>query len=80
MADIALRGLSTNVHQAIREAAVQNHRSINGEILARLEASVMPREIAVEELLARIRVRSSRSALGELEDGDVREMREAGRP
>ena len=40
MPDLALRGIPEDVHRELQAAASRNHRSLNGEILARLTASV----------------------------------------
>lgn len=40
MPSVALRGVPEYVHRRLKDAARSNHRSLNGEILARLVASV----------------------------------------
>ena len=40
MPNVALRGVPDHVHRRLKDAARANHRSVNGEILARLAASV----------------------------------------
>jgi len=80
MADIALRGLTTEAHQALRDAAARNHRSLNGEILARLEASLRPSVTDVEGLLGRIRVRRERADIGSIDSAELRALKRAGRP
>lgn len=80
MTDVALRGLPSEVHQALREAAARNHRSLNGEIVARLEASVRPGPADLDGLLARIRERGRRSRLATLDDRALRALEDAGRP
>jgi hypothetical protein len=80
VADLALRGIPADVHEALRDAAVRNHRSLNGEILARLEASLGPTPVDVEGLLARIRERGARSGLAALDDAALRALEDAGRP
>ncbi len=40
MPNVALRGVPETVHRRLKDAARANHRSVNGEILARLAASV----------------------------------------
>ena len=40
MPNVALRGVPETVHRRLKDAARANHRSMNGEILARLAASV----------------------------------------
>jgi hypothetical protein len=79
MPDVALRGMSAAMHKALKEAAERNHRSLNGEILARLERSVMGERVDLGALLARIDERRSRLAL-ELDEETLREFREEGRP
>ena len=79
MPDIALRGMSPSVHSALREAAERNHRSLNGEILARLEASVRPTPLQVDTLLARIQARKARLGSLELGEEELRALRDNGR-
>ena len=80
MADLALRDIPGWLHQELKLAARRNHRSLNGEILARLTASVRGGPVDPAALLERIRLR--REALGpvDLTDETLREMRDAGRP
>lgn len=80
MAQIALRGIPDPLHQALRRSAEQNHRSLNREILARLEASVHDRITDVEGLLERIRRR--REEIGELDlsEATLGELKNDGRP
>ena len=40
MPDVALRGIPQSLHRELKSAAKRNHRSLNGEILARLTASI----------------------------------------
>lgn len=86
MADFALRGIPDDLYDTLRRAADRNHRSVNGEILARLEASVRPSTVDADVLLARIEERRGRlddgSATGEfpcLDDSLLRELKQAGR-
>ena len=80
MPDLALRGIPEDVHRDLKSAASRNHRSLNGEILARLTASVRGSTVDTAELLERIR--RQRDALGNIDVSDetIREMRDAGRP
>ena len=80
MADVALRGIPAEVHMALKQAAVRNHRSLNGEILSRLEASVRPTSTNVDALLVRIRDRSERIDPRCIDDALLRRLREEGRP
>ena len=80
MPNLALRGMSTQLHRELKSAAGRNHRSLNSEILSRLTASVHEEPMAAGALLARIRLR--RESIGELDlrEETLRELRNAGRP
>jgi len=80
MADVALRGIPAEVHLALKQAAARNHRSLNGEILSRLETSVRPTSTDVDALLARIQDRSERIDPRCIDDVLVRSLKEEGRP
>ena len=80
MPNVALRGMPEQLHRELRSAASRNHRSLNGEILARLTASVRSEPIDHAGLLRRIR--QQQAALGpvDVSDETIREMRDVGRP
>ena len=50
MPNVALRGVPEPVHRRLKDAARANHRSMNGEILARLVASVSAEPATPEEI------------------------------
>lgn len=79
MPDLALRGLSPELHEALKRAAARNHRSLNGEVLARLEASMAGSTVDVDALLARIGERRKRIDLGTLDAKALRKLKQAGR-
>ena len=80
MPHIALRGMSDDLHQELKSAAERNHRSLNGEILARLTASMRPSSVNVDELLDRIGRRRTTIGPIDLSETALRELRNAGRP
>ena len=80
MAQIALRGIPDQLHEELRSAAARNHRSLNGEILARLEESVGQRVLDAEQLMQRIRSRWELIGEVDLREDTLREMKNAGRP
>ena len=80
MPDVALRGLPEDVHRELKSAASRNHRSLNGEILARLTASMRPSSVNVDELLDRIGRRRTTIGSIDLSETALRELRNAGRP
>jgi len=79
MPDIALRGMSSALHKVLKEAASRNHRSLNGEILARLEASARPSIVDVPALLARIEARRTRTGDLALGEEELQALKEEGR-
>lgn len=62
MPNVALRGVPEHVHRRIKDAARENHRSMNGEILARLAASVSAEPATPEEVRERRRGAASNGA------------------
>ena len=80
MPNLALRGLSDQLHQELKAAARRNHRSLNSEILARLTASVHYEPVDSERLLERIRLRHEAIGPVDLSEETLREMRNTGRP
>ncbi len=80
MPDVALRGIPENLHRELKSAASRNHRSLNGEILARLTASVRGSTVDTAELLERVRRRWE--GIGEIDVSDetINELKNAGRP
>ena len=80
MPDVALRGIPENLHRDLKAAASRNHRSLNGEILARLTASVGGNTVDTAELLERIRAR--RETFGDIDVSDetINKLKNEGRP
>ena len=78
--DIALRGIPGPLHRKLKTSARRNHRSLNGEILARLEESVRPEPVNPQALLDRIRKRNETLGPLDLSEDTLREMRNTGRP
>ena len=80
MANLALRGLSEDMYDSLKRAAVRNHRSLNGEVLARLEASIRPVAGRAEEVLARVASRSENLCFPALDEDLLKALKDAGRP
>ena len=78
--DIALRGIPNRLHRELKSAASRNHRSLNGEILARLTESVSREPLDPQALLDRIRQRNKTLGPVDLSEDTLREMRNTGRP
>ena len=79
MPDLLIRGIPDDLHQELKAAAERDHRSLNGEILARLSASVRPAQVDAVALLERIRRRHRRLGPIDLDEGTLRRLRDEGR-
>lgn len=53
--NITVKGIPDELYRRLKAAAEANHRSINSEIITRIEASLLPRRVAAGELLDRVR-------------------------
>lgn len=80
MPNLLLRGIPEQLHGELKAAAARNHRSLNGEILARLTESVRVEPVDPEALLERIRARRGTFGHLDLSPENLRKMRDAGRP
>ena len=80
MPNLALRGIPDQLHRELRSAAIRNHRSLNGEILSRLSASVRGEPVDSEILLERIRLRHETVGPVDLSEENLRKLRDTGRP
>ena len=80
MPNLAVRGIPDQLHRELKSAAIRNHRSLNGEILARLTASVRGEPVDSETLLERIRLRHETVGPVDLSEENLRQLRDTGRP
>jgi plasmid stability protein len=79
MVSFTIKGLPEGVHRKLKERARNNHRSLNSEVIACLEASVASRPIQVDDFLVRIgQIR--RQVGGHLTDRQLEELKSGGRP
>ena len=79
MPDLAVRGIPEELHRELKAVAKRNHRSLNGEIVARLAASVRTAPIEVAALLDRIRRRHQALGPVALGEASLNRMRDEGR-
>lgn len=59
-ANLTLKGVPDEVYELLKMSATVNHRSLNSEIIARLEAQVLPRRSVADQLTA---IRAARARL-----------------
>jgi antitoxin FitA len=58
--NLTLKGVPDEVYERLKTSATVNHRSLNSEIIARLEAQVITRRSATEQLAS---IRAARARL-----------------
>lgn len=77
MASLTLRNIPEGLHRQLREAASRNRRSLNGEVIARLEAQLATerRTAEVDRSLRRLRAR-----LPAVDHDQVESLKREGRP
>ena len=79
MPNLSVRDVPQAVHSALKAEAARNRRSLNREILIRLEESLASRASDPEAVLERIRRRKRAIGPIDLDPQTVRSLREAGR-
>lgn len=79
MTTITLKNIPDELHERLKESAVLHHRSMNKEIIARLEAQLMPPRQNAETKLAEIRALRQRLPLRATPE-EIGELKREGRP
>ena len=80
MASLTLKGLPDELLKRLRGVAEANRRSLNREVIERLERSLASRRLDPESLLARADALRVRLALKPLDDATIRRAKRTGRP
>jgi plasmid stability protein len=80
MATITVKNIPDELYDRLREAAKSNRRSINGEIIIRIERSLTPRRTPTEPLLAQIRRLHDSFEGRNLTVEQIEDARKEGRP
>lgn len=83
MPTLTLKGLPDHVYRVLKARAAANHRSLNSEVLIRLERSVGAKPADVKEMLAHAaEVRSQFEAAGvrPFSEAELTAAKHAGRP
>jgi antitoxin FitA len=76
---ITLKGIPDAVYERLKVSASVHHRSLNSEVIACLEAQLMPRQISALEHLAAIRSTRERLPADAFDHDDVDRLKRQGR-
>lgn len=80
MPSYTLKDIPEPLYERIKASADRSRRSINAEILQRLERSLMSERIEPASFLESVRRRRERASLPWIEDDELHRARESGRP
>lgn len=80
MPSLTIKGISDELLNSLRRSAEVNRRSINSEVLLRLERAEGLKPIDPEEFLSRVRTRRERLQVLPLTDEFLEQARAEGRP
>ncbi|HMN79109.1 MAG TPA: Arc family DNA-binding protein [Burkholderiaceae bacterium] len=76
---LTLKAIPDEVYQRLKESAAVNHRSLNSEIIARLEAQLLPHRVPAAEHLAAIRATRARLSKASFDHADIDRFKRRGR-
>ncbi len=79
MATITVKNIPDDLYQALKQAAEANHRSLNREIIARIEETLRRDRPDVADILARARRSQAWTASTPLTAAEIDEAISAGR-
>jgi antitoxin FitA len=79
MVNFTLKGIPGPLYERLKAAAARNRRSINGELIARLEESLGAAPVDADALLARARAVRETAPLPYLTEDALRSARDEGR-
>ena len=79
MASLTLKGIPDDLLERLRRVAETNRRSLNREVIERLERSLEARRLDPESQLARADALRGRLGLKPMDDAAIRRAKRAGR-
>ena len=79
MATITIKNIPDELHDALKKKASMQHRSLNSEIIACLEASIRSLPVDLESFLHKTQVLREQVS-GRLSNRDLKELKNEGRP
>ena len=80
MASITLKNIPDELHRRLRQSAQSHRRSITAEVLALLEAQLMPPRRKPEEILTDIRSLQERHPVKPITPEEIDRFKREGRP
>jgi len=79
MATITVKDIPDELYRQLKTAAASNRRSINREIISRIEQSLRSRRVTANEILARVRLLQANYGERAVSIGEIDDARRVGR-
>lgn len=76
---ITLKGIPDDVYERLKVSATANHRSLNSEVIACIEAALMTRRASASDHLAAIRAVRSRLPKAAFSHAEIDRLKRQGR-
>lgn len=80
MATLTIKNLPDDLYEQLKQSASQHRRSINGEVIVRLEGSLLMPKVDVAKTLGRIRKLRKKTSAHPLTDREIAKAKAGGRP
>lgn len=80
MTSFTVKNIPDHLYQRLKDSASAHHRSINGEVLACLEATFMPRKTSADDAIRIARALRSQVKAEELDPDEITNAKQNGRP
>lgn len=80
MTTITIKNIPEDVYRRLKAMAAANRRSINNEVIRAIEEAVIPARVDVDRLLADARRLRGMTAAYPIDDADLGELKNSGRP
>lgn len=80
MPSITIKSIPNELYERIKQSATEHRRSINSEVIVRLERSLLSKRIEPGTFLARVDALREKIALPPLTENILRASKSAGRP
>lgn len=79
MPTLTLKGIPDEVYERLKDSASANRRSLNSEIIARLEAQLVPQRTSALEHLEAIRATRARLSRATFDHAEIDRFKRQGR-
>jgi plasmid stability protein len=77
--NLTLKGVPDEVYERLKASATVNHRSLNSEVIACIEAQLQPRRTSAQEHLSALHAARARLQSGGFDHADISRLKREGR-